>query len=123
MHNGNEHEVLEVAARYFRLLSDATRLRILHAICHGERPVSAIVAATGCTQSNVSRNLSLMHDLGVLVRRKAGTSVYYGVADPMLTDLCDTVCTRLARRLARSGRATPAALPRPHRARERSDER
>ena len=39
------------------LLAEPMRLRILHAICNDERSVSAIVAATGATQTNVSRHL------------------------------------------------------------------
>lgn len=57
-------EVFAVVARYFGLLSEPTRLKILHTICQDERSVSAIVAATGVTQTNVSRHLALLHQAG-----------------------------------------------------------
>jgi DNA-binding transcriptional ArsR family regulator len=95
----NENPVFDVVARYFSMLSDATRLKILYTICAGEHPVSEIVDKTGCTQSNVSRNLSLMHQVGIVSRRKTGNFVYYRVSDPMLTDLCRTVCVQIAAKM------------------------
>ncbi len=58
--------MFDSVARYFSLLAEPTRLKILHTICHDERSVSSIVAATGATQTNVSRHLSLMHQAGVV---------------------------------------------------------
>ena len=93
----NELEaVFALVARYFSLLSDPTRLRILHAVCNVERSVSAIVALTGATQTNVSRHLALLHRAGVVQRHRHGSSVYYGAADPELVSICRGVCTRMA---------------------------
>ncbi len=75
-------DVFDSVARYFSLLAEPTRLKILHTICHDERSVSSIVAATGATQTNVSRHLSLMHQAGVVSRRRDGSTVYYKVLDP-----------------------------------------
>jgi len=91
--------VFAVVARYFGLLSEPTRLRILHTICLDERSVSAIVAATGATQTNVSRHLALMHRAGVVSRRREGSTVYYRVADPEFIEICRSVCVRIASRI------------------------
>ena len=91
--------VFIAVARYFGLLSEPTRLRILHAICHAEQSVSAIVAATGATQTNVSRHLALMHHAGVVSRRREGSIVYYGVADPEFVSICRSVCVQIAGRI------------------------
>ncbi|HWS74297.1 MAG TPA: metalloregulator ArsR/SmtB family transcription factor, partial [Quisquiliibacterium sp.] len=88
--------VFETVSRYFSLLSEPMRLRILHSICDGERTVSEIVAETGATQTNVSRHLNTMYRAGVLTRRKESTFTYYGVADLALTDICRTVCVHIA---------------------------
>src|SRR5512142_3215829 len=94
---GDELDAVFLAvARYFGLLSEPTRLRILHAICQSEQSVSAIVEATGATQTNVSRHLSLLHTAGVVSRRKAGNVVYYGVADPEFVSICRGVCVQIA---------------------------
>ncbi len=92
-------EVFESVARYFLVLSEPARLRILHAICQEDKPVGAIVDETGLAQSNVSRHLNLMYQAGVLRRRKEGSQVFYGVTDSTLTDVCRAVCIRVSAEL------------------------
>ena len=60
----------EPGPAYFAVLSEPTRLKIMHAVCNGEKTVSQIVAETGATQTNISRHLGLMHRHGVLARRR-----------------------------------------------------
>lgn len=91
--------VFSSVARYFSLLAETTRLKILHAICDTERSVSDIVRATGAGQTNVSRHLALLHQAGVVDRRKDGNVVYYKVADPELVTICRTVCVQIAGRI------------------------
>lgn len=96
---GELDPVFAVVARYFGVLSEPTRLKILHTICQDERSVSAIVAATGATQTNVSRHLALMLAAGVVSRRRAGNVVFYRVAEPEFVDICRTVCVQIASRI------------------------
>ena len=91
--------VFAAVARYFGLLSEPTRLKILHAICSEERSVTMIVAATGATQTNVSRHLALMREAGVVSRRREGTTVYYRVNDPEFVEICRSVCVQIAGRI------------------------
>lgn len=88
--------VFASVAGYFGLLAEPARLAILHAICQSEQPVTAIVAATGRTQTNVSRHLGRLHQAGVVTRRRDGSAVYYSVADPALLAICRTVCVQIA---------------------------
>jgi len=88
--------VFASVARYFALLSDPTRLKILHAICQSEQSVSAIVAATGTSQTSVSRHLGLLHQAGVVSRRREHSLVYYQIADAMFVDICRRVCVQIA---------------------------
>lgn len=92
-------QVFGVVARYFGILSEPTRLKILHTICQDERSVSAVVAATGATQSNVSRHLALMLEAGVVSRRRDGNTVFYRVCDPEFVEICRSVCLQIASRL------------------------
>jgi DNA-binding transcriptional ArsR family regulator len=92
----NEDEVLESVAGFFGLLAEPTRLKVLHAICNQERCVGDIVAHTGLTQSNVSRQLRGLHARGVVSRRKDGNLVFYRVIDNTLMELCRAVCLRIA---------------------------
>jgi DNA-binding transcriptional ArsR family regulator len=92
-------QVFVVVARYFSLLAEPMRLRILYAICQSPLSVSAIVAATGATQTNVSRHLGLLHQAGVVSRRRDGNTVYYQVCDPEFVDVCRSVCVQIAGRI------------------------
>ena len=88
--------VFHIVAGYFGVLAEPTRLKIMHALCLGEKTVTRIVAETGATQTNVSRHLGLMHRHHVVARRKEGTQVFYSVADPTMVELCRSVCSRIA---------------------------
>ena len=92
-------DVFTAVAGYFSLLSDPTRLRILHAICDGERSVSAITAVTAASQTNVSRHLGVLYRAGVVARRREGVAVLYRVKDRHLADLCRAVCVQIAGRI------------------------
>ena len=92
-------DVFAAVAKYFGLLSEPTRLKILHTICSDERSVSEIVAITGATQSNVSRHLALLHLAGVVSRRKERNAVYYSVTDRVFAEVCRTVCVHIAGRI------------------------
>jgi DNA-binding transcriptional ArsR family regulator len=88
--------VFHTVAGYFGVLAEPTRLKIMHALCLGEKTVGQIVEETGARQTNISRHLGLMHRHGMVTRRKDGTLVYYGVADPTMVELCREVCRRIA---------------------------
>jgi DNA-binding transcriptional ArsR family regulator len=95
--------VFAAVARYFAVLGEPTRLKILHAICDEERSVSAIVKATGATQTNVSRHLALMLQVGVVSRRREGSTVHYRLSDPEFAQMCRSVCVRIAGRIEADG--------------------
>ncbi|MBC7501482.1 MAG: winged helix-turn-helix transcriptional regulator [Herminiimonas sp.] len=90
------HLLFAMVSKYFSVLSEPTRLNILHALCNGERTVGEIVEATEATQTNVSRHLKLMFDAKILLKRKEGTLVYYRVANEHTVNLCRGVCTQMA---------------------------
>jgi DNA-binding transcriptional ArsR family regulator len=100
--------VFDKVAKYFSLLSDPSRLKVIHAICNGERSVNDVVTETGLTQSTVSRHLSSLHDSSVASRRKDGNRALYTLVDRTLTDICRTACVSLvAREEERLSQATP----------------
>lgn len=89
-------------ARTFRTMGDESRLKILRALMSGPITVSQIVEATGQSQANVSKHLSILARCELVNRRKEGTRVWYGIKDPMVLALCDAVC---------SHRSNPTRLP------------
>ena len=83
----------------FRAMGEPLRLRILQQLEEGERSVSALAEGVVSTQPNVSKHLRVLQDAGLVKRRQQGTSVYYSIADAMVFELCDMVCSRLRDRL------------------------
>jgi len=98
-------EAFEAISARFRVLSDATRLRILYSLRDGELRVGELVARVGGTQSNVSRHLSTLLVHGIVMRRRKGTSVFYSIPDASIFELCDQVCGGIERALESRKRA------------------
>ena len=94
-------QALELIARRFKALSEASRLKLIHALQAGERSVGELVEKTGLTQANTSRHLQLLIDVGILKRRKEGLSVFYAIADQRIFELCEMVCGSIQQRLER----------------------
>jgi len=88
-------EFLERMADKFRILGDSTRLAILRCLMAGERSVNEVVRETGRGQANVSKHLKMLSDAGFLSRRKVGLQVIYRIEDPLVLQLCDSVCASI----------------------------
>ena len=92
---------IEAAAHRFGLLSDPTRLRILHAVMElGELPVHAIAEATGASRFNTSAHLNRLAAGGLLARRREASTVYYRLDDETMPRICESMCESLRRRSA-----------------------
>jgi DNA-binding transcriptional ArsR family regulator len=91
-------EALEVVAKRFRALGDATRLALLQGLFDEERTVQELCALTGVSQANASKHLALLLEQGVVARRRNGVFAHYRIADATLRPLCDLVCGSLAAR-------------------------
>lgn len=94
-------EALALIASWFRALAEPSRLKILRALEEaGELNITELVEATGLTQANVSRHVQALVDAGMVGRRKDGLAVNCFIADPSITELCDSVCSNLLKRLS-----------------------
>ena len=98
-------DALDLIAHRFAVLGEPMRLRLVHALFTGEKNVTALVALTGGTQANVSRHLTMLTHAHFIARRKEGYQVFYAIADPTLFKLCDLVCGRLEKQLAKQAGA------------------
>ena len=84
----------ETVAGFFKVLSEPLRLKIVHALCDGERTVAQLMEDTAGNQANVSKHLRVLLEAGLVARRKEGTNAYYRVIDPVVFDLCTAVRER-----------------------------
>ena len=92
--------LIELVARRFRVIGEPMRIRLLDHLRRGELSVGELADTLGASQQNVSKHLGVLHEAGMVERRKAGTRVVYGIADPTVFALCEIVCDGLARHLA-----------------------
>lgn len=88
--------VFDSAAELFAVLATPVRLRILNAICTGERSVTEIMDAVSSTQPNVSQHLKVLYQAGVVAKRRMGNVVLYRVQSEKAVQLCRTVCSQIA---------------------------
>ena len=95
-HTSEEDLVFESAAELFGLLSTPVRLKIISAVCHGERNVSDLLSQIDTTQPNMSQHLATLYRAGVLGRRREGTQIYYSLQSERVATLCRAVCTQVA---------------------------
>jgi DNA-binding transcriptional ArsR family regulator len=69
-------------AAMLRVLSDPTRLRLIELLNErGRATVGALTACLPVTQQNVSKQLSVLHQAGVVRRQREGVWVQYELAD------------------------------------------
>jgi len=94
-------DAMALVARRFAVLAEPMRLRLLHAMCKGEKSVGELVKITGGTQTNVSRHLQTLAQAHLVARRKAGQQAFYAISDPTIFPLCELVCGSLEKSLAR----------------------
>jgi len=68
---------LDRLSRFFKALSEPTRLRVVLALTDECRPVSELAAATGLPQPSVSHHLRILRDADIARPDRRGNQVYY----------------------------------------------
>ena len=106
--------LIEMIAQRFRVIGEPMRIRLLDTLRDGEMTVTELVEATGATQQNVSKHLGVLHQAGIVARRKDGNFVRYSIGDETMFAMCELVCGRTSR---------PGVRPRPDPRRRCSHER
>jgi len=66
-----------IISKYFKALSDETRLRLFNILIHFEFNVNELVQIMDMGQSRISRHLKIMTDTQLLSSRRNGSYVYY----------------------------------------------
>ena len=81
---------LDIAtARFFRVLSDPTRLAILELLVDAPRGVSELVEALNCPQSRVSNHLACLRWCEFVDGERHGRQVIYRIRDERVRELVD----------------------------------
>lgn len=93
---GESDEVFELAAELFRVMSSPMRLKIISALCNGEKNVSELLGEIDTTQPNMSQHLNTLYQGGVLGKRRVGVQIYYRITNDRVVTLCRAICTQIA---------------------------
>jgi ArsR family transcriptional regulator, cadmium/lead-responsive transcriptional repressor len=100
-----------VLARFFRVLGDPTRVRIIGLLEHGERTVGDLVTELGEPQPRVSTHLACLRHCGFVETERRGREIIYSLAlgglDELLRSATDVVGP-LSERLANCTRIGPS---------------
>ena len=111
--NASEDAVFESVAELFSLLSTPVRLKIISALCNGEKNVSELLGEIETTQPNISQHLSTLYRAGVLGKRRDSTQIYYRLQSERVATLCRAVCTQVAIEMNSGAAIDPAERLRP----------
>jgi ArsR family transcriptional regulator len=79
----------EALSRYFRVLGDPTRLRIIDALLERERTVSDLVEVVQAPQSRVSNHLACLRWCRLVDSERRGRTVVYRVSDPRVDQVVE----------------------------------
>ena len=78
----------DLVAKYFRVLSDPTRVRVVELLDeHGELSVGELVAWLGQPQPKVSNHLACLRWCGFVERERRHPHVFYRVADDRVLEV------------------------------------
>lgn len=82
-------EAAQDVARIMGALSTASRVRILSRLRVGACPVGELSAELAMEQPAVSHQLRILRDLGLVVGKRSGRHVVYGLFDTHVASLID----------------------------------
>jgi DNA-binding transcriptional ArsR family regulator len=102
--------VFASAAELFAVLATPIRLRIISALCQGEKNVSQLLDEIETTQPNMSQHLATLYRAGVLGKRRDSTQIYYRIVNEQAASICRTVCTQIALAQDEQAAEEPALL-------------
>ncbi len=84
-------DLIELESSYLKAIAQPTRLKILYFLRDGEKCQCEIIPKMKEDQSNISRHLTHMKDLGILESRREGVSIYYKIKDKRIFSLLSLV--------------------------------
>src|SRR5579871_5104021 len=78
---------LERTARLFRAIGDPARLRLVSRLAQGDMCVTELAASEGESLSTISQRLRVLRSENIIVRRRRGKHINYGLADQHVMEM------------------------------------
>lgn len=86
--NSDDSRIFELQADICLALANPKRLQILNLLKSGEMSAGEMVKAMQIPKANLSQHLSMLRQKGIVLTRREGTSIYYRIANPKITEAC-----------------------------------
>ena len=86
-----DSNLIDLKSGYLKAIAQPTRLKILYFLKEGEKCACKIIPQMKEDQSNISRHLTHMKDMGILESRREGVSIYYKIKDKRIFTLLSLV--------------------------------
>ena len=84
-----ESIVYDLQAELCHAMSHSARQKIIHILGGGQLSVGEISSKIEVGQSAVSRHLAILRRSGLVTTERHGQEIYYQVANPKITEVCD----------------------------------
>lgn len=82
---------IQAISKFFKVISDSTRLSILYLLKENKRNVSEIVEALEMEQSAISHQLRILKDSRLVRSHREGKSMIYHLDDEHIFDILNQV--------------------------------
>lgn len=94
--NFQKEEIIIDTAEFFKVLGDATRMKILSALFQEEMCVCDIANLLNMTQSAISHQLRVLKQTRLVKYRKEGKVVYYSLEDEHVKHIVDEAISHIS---------------------------
>lgn len=88
-------DLFDKMSRFFKAISDPTRMKILVALKESELCVCDISVILNMTQSAISHQLKQLKDVDLIRNRRDGKTIFYRLADDHVHQIFDQTMTHL----------------------------
>ena len=101
---------VELTADFLSALAHPNRLRILEFLRRGEKCSCEIQPALGIEQSNLSRHIKLLLQVGILTSRRDGPRLLLAITNPAILEVLDSVSHITQQRIRSNARALKSGM-------------
>ena len=88
---GSPERLIQKAASLLRAAGESERLRLLERLGHSEACVGELAKELGWGMPTISQRLKVLHQEGLISRRRDGKHIYYALDDDHVLDILTNV--------------------------------
>ncbi len=89
-------DIFDLQAELCQTMSNATRIRIVHALRDRPLCVAELADALKLSQAKMSQHLAVLRAGGIVSARRQGNQVTYRITNPKIEKICDLMREVLA---------------------------